>query len=164
MAIIQSFYHSIIQSFYHSIILSFNHSIILSFYHSIILSFYHSIILSFNHSSIQSFNHSSIQAFKHSSIQAFKHSSIQAFKQRYHNFYHFYKRSLKNPLFFIIPPFINPFILSLINPCHNIFKPFDSISPIFKPVGLTELNLIQGEDNGKSRSGVKKTPSNFSGC
>ncbi|RVY36873.1 hypothetical protein ECC21_07700, partial [Helicobacter pylori] len=67
----------------------------------------------------------------HSSIQAFKHSSIQAFKQRYHNFYHFYKNPLKNPLLFIIPLFINP---------HRIFKPFDSISPIFKPVGLTELN------------------------
>ncbi|MFP5992372.1 hypothetical protein ACLF8F_07295, partial [Helicobacter pylori] len=47
--------------------------------------------------------------------------------------------------------FINPFIPSLINPCHNIFKPFDSISPIFKSVGLTELNLIQGEDDGPVR-------------
>ncbi|RKU91538.1 hypothetical protein DDP39_07645, partial [Helicobacter pylori] len=72
----------------------------------------------------------------------------------------FYKNRFKNPLFFIIPPFIP----SLINPCHNIFKPFDSISPIFKPVGFTELNSIQGEDDGKSRSGVKKTLSNFSGC
>ncbi|MGL2749778.1 hypothetical protein ACQJ8T_07655, partial [Helicobacter pylori] len=79
-------------------------------------------------------------------------------------FYHFYKNLLKNPLFFIIPPFINPFIPSCINPHRNLFKPFDSISPIFKSVGLTELNLIQGEDNGKSRSGVKKTLSNFSGC
>ncbi|MGL2559711.1 hypothetical protein ACOWON_05805, partial [Helicobacter pylori] len=80
----------------------------------------------------------------------------------------FYKNLFKNPLLFVIPsiinPFINPFIPSLINPCHNIFKPFDSISPIFKPVGLTELNSIQGEDDGKSRSRVKKTPSNFSGC
>ncbi|MGL2394614.1 hypothetical protein ACOWMP_06190, partial [Helicobacter pylori] len=59
---------------------------------------------------------------------------------------------------------INPFINPCINPRHNIFQPFDSISPIFKPVGLTELNSIQGEDNGKSRSGVKKTLSNFSGC
>ncbi|MCQ2668753.1 hypothetical protein JT123_04400, partial [Helicobacter pylori] len=74
-------------------------------------------------------------------------------------FYRFYKNLFKNPLFFIIPPFIPPFI----NP-HRIFKPFDSISPIFKPVGLTELNSIQGEDDGKSRSGVKKTLSNFSGC
>ncbi|WQV80270.1 hypothetical protein KVK39_06600 [Helicobacter pylori] len=81
--------------------------------HSIILSFYHSII----------------QAIKHSSIQAFKHSSIQATLPY---FYHFYKNRFKNPLFFIIPPCINP---------HRIFKPFDSISPIFKPVGLTELNL-----------------------
>nr|WP_097688397.1 hypothetical protein [Helicobacter pylori] len=114
-------------SFYHSIILSFYHSIILSFYHSIILSFYHSIILSFYHSIIQSFNHS------------IKQPSNQATKQRYHNFYRFYKNLFKNPLFFIIPPFINPFIPSFINP-HRIFKPFDSISPIFKPVGLTELN------------------------
>ncbi|MDU9776539.1 hypothetical protein RGC31_07515, partial [Helicobacter pylori] len=87
---------------------------------------------------------------------SFYHSIILSFKQRYHNFYHFYKNPLKNLLFFIIPPFINPiippcinpFIPSLINPCHNIFKPFDSISPIFKPVGLTELNSIQGEDDG----------------
>nr|WP_080383144.1 hypothetical protein [Helicobacter pylori] len=131
------------QSFNHSIIQSFNHSIILSFYHSIILSFYHSIILSFYHSIIQAINHSS-------------NATI--------TFYHFYKNPLKNLLLFIIPPFINPFIPSLINPCQNIFKPFDSISPIFKPVGLTELNSIQGEDDGKSRSGVKKTLSNFSGC
>ncbi|RVY27940.1 hypothetical protein ECC16_07420, partial [Helicobacter pylori] len=73
--------------------------------------------------------HSIIQAFKHSSIQAFKHSSIQATLPY---FYRFYQNLFKNPLFFIIPPFINP---------HNIFKPFDSISPIFKSVGLTELNL-----------------------
>ncbi|RVY61070.1 hypothetical protein ECC36_07590, partial [Helicobacter pylori] len=106
-------------------VLSFYHSIILSFYHSIILSFYHSIILSFNQATLSCF---------------------------YNYFYHFYKRSLKNPLLFIIPSFINPcinpFIPSLINPCHNIFKPFDSISPIFKSVGLTELNSIQGEDDG----------------
>ncbi|EQL51183.1 hypothetical protein N403_08990, partial [Helicobacter pylori FD430] len=80
------------------------------------------------------------QAFKHSSIQAFKHSSIQATLPYCCNFYNnFYQNPLKNPLLFIIlsiiPPFINP---------HNIFKPFDSISPIFKSVGLTELNL-QGE-------------------
>nr|WP_305873177.1 hypothetical protein [Helicobacter pylori] len=121
-----------------------------------IQSFYHSIILSSN------------QAIKQSSNQAIKQSSNQAIKQRYHNFYHFYKNPLKNSLLFIIPPFINPcinpFIPSLINPCHNIFKPFDSISPIFKSVGLTELNSIQGEDDGKSKSRVKKTPSNFSGC
>ncbi|MGL2842225.1 hypothetical protein ACQKAC_04775, partial [Helicobacter pylori] len=66
----------------------------------------------------------------------------------------------KNPLLFIIPSIINPFI----NLHRNLFKKFDSISPIFKSVGLTELNSIQGEDNGKSRSGVKKTLSNFSGC
>ncbi|RVZ74751.1 hypothetical protein EC593_08185, partial [Helicobacter pylori] len=90
---------------------------ILSFYHSIILSFYHSI----------------------------KQSSNQAIKQRYHNFYRFYKNLFKNPLLFIIPSFINPFIPSCINPHRNIFQPFDSINPIFKPVGLTELNSIQGE-------------------
>ncbi|WP_390433091.1 hypothetical protein, partial [Helicobacter pylori] len=65
------------------------------------------------------------------------------------------KNLFKNPLLFIIPPFINP---------HHIFKKFDSISPIFQLVGLTELNSIQGEDDGKSRSGVKKTLSNFNGC
>ncbi|NHA19792.1 hypothetical protein FBF44_03310, partial [Helicobacter pylori] len=130
-------------------------SIILSFYHSIILSFYHSIILSFYHSIIQ--------AIKQSSNQAIKQSSNQAIKQRYHNFYRFYKNLFKNPLFFIILSFIPSFIPSFINPRH-VFQPFDSISPIFKPVGLTELNSIQGEDDGKSRSGVKKTLSNFSGC
>ncbi|QDK12034.1 hypothetical protein D8X81_07170 [Helicobacter pylori] len=114
---ILSFNHSIILSFYHSIILSFYHSIILSFNHSIILSFYHSIILSFNHSIIQSSN------------QAIKQSSNQATLPY---FYHFYKNLFKNPLLFIVPSFINP---------HNLFKPFDSISPIFKSVGLTELNL-----------------------
>ncbi|OOQ27787.1 hypothetical protein B0X62_04690 [Helicobacter pylori] len=88
---------------------------------------------------IQSFNH----LIKQSSNQAIKQSSNQATLSCFYNyFYHFYKRSLKNPLLFIIPPCINPFIPSLINPCHNIFKPFDSISPIFKPVGLTELNSI----------------------
>ncbi|WP_025453871.1 hypothetical protein, partial [Helicobacter pylori] len=87
-----------------------------------------------------------------------KQSSNQAIKQRYHTFitiYPFYKRSLKNPLFFIILSFIlsfiNPFIPPCINPRYNIFKPFDSISPIFKPVGLTELNSIQGEDDGSVR-------------
>ncbi|EMH06805.1 hypothetical protein HMPREF1409_01548 [Helicobacter pylori GAM246Ai] len=91
-----------------------------------------------------------IQPFKHSIIQSFKHS----IKQRYHSFYHylsFYKRSLKNPLFFIIPPFILSCINPCINPRHNIFQPFDSISPIFKPVGLTELNSIRGEDDGSVR-------------
>ncbi|MGN8489091.1 hypothetical protein ACR9LX_06610, partial [Helicobacter pylori] len=113
---------------------------------------------------------------KQSSNQAIKQSSNQAIKQRYHNFYPFYKNLFKNPLLFIIPsfipsfinpfipPFILPFILPFINPHRNIFQPFDSISPIFQSVGLTELNSIQGEDNGKSRSGVKKTLSNFSGC
>ncbi|OOQ30422.1 hypothetical protein B0X58_07860, partial [Helicobacter pylori] len=114
-----------------------------------ILSFNHSIIQSFYHSIIQSFNHSIIQSFNHSSNQAFKQSSNQAIKQRYHNFYRFYKNLFKNPLLFVIPsiinPCINPFIPSLINPHRNIFKKFDSISPIFKPVGLTELNSIQGE-------------------
>ncbi|BAW67620.1 hypothetical protein HPF90_1003, partial [Helicobacter pylori] len=63
-------------------------------------------IQSFNHSIIQSFNHSIIQ----SSIQAFKHSSIQATLPYCYNFY---KNPFKNPLFFIIPPFINP---------HHIFN------------------------------------------
>nr|WP_232260573.1 hypothetical protein [Helicobacter pylori] len=116
------------QSFYHSIILSFYHSIILSFYHSIILSFNHSIIQSFNHSIIQSFNHSIILSFYHSIILSFNQATLSCF---YNYFYHFYKRSLKNPLLFIIPSCINP---------HRIFQPFDSISPIFKSVGLTELN------------------------
>nr|WP_097702999.1 hypothetical protein [Helicobacter pylori] len=117
---------------------SFNHSIILSFYHSIIQAINHSIIQAINHSIIQSFNHSIIQSFNHSIIQSSNQATLLCF---YNYFYHFYKRSLKNPLLFIIPPCINPFIPSLINPCHNIFKPFDSISPIFKSVGLTELNL-----------------------
>ncbi|RKU88453.1 hypothetical protein DDP32_08175 [Helicobacter pylori] len=128
--------HSNIQTFKHSNIQTFKHSNIQTFKHSIILSFYHSI--------------------KQSSNQAIKQSSNQATLSCFYNyFYHFYKRSLKNPLLFIIPPFINPcinpFIPSLINPCHNIFKPFDSISPIFQSVGLTELNLIQGEDDGSVR-------------
>ncbi|WQT27304.1 hypothetical protein E5A80_04890 [Helicobacter pylori] len=163
MATIQPFNHSTIQSFNHSIIQSSNHSIIQSSNHSIIQSFNHSI----KQSSNQAIKQSSNQAIKQSSNQAIKQSSNQATLPY---FYHFCKNLLKNPLFFIIPPFINPcinpFIPSLINPCHNIFKPFDSISPIFKPVGLTELNSIQGEDDGKSKSrcGVKKTLCNFSGC
>ncbi|MGN8379893.1 hypothetical protein ACR9JW_07655, partial [Helicobacter pylori] len=79
-------------------------------------------------------------------------------------FYHFYKNPLKNLLLFIILSIIPSCIPPCINPHRNLFKKFDSISPIFKSVGLTELNSIQGEDDGKSRSGVKKTPSNFSGC
>ncbi|TPH88463.1 hypothetical protein FIM43_07485 [Helicobacter pylori] len=105
-----------------------------------------------NHSNIQSFKHPSIQASKHPSIQAFKHPSIQtsnqAIKQSSNQatlpyFYRFYQNRFKNPLLFIIPPFINPH--------RHIFKPFDSISPIFTSVGLTELNLIQGEDDGSVR-------------
>nr|WP_232007029.1 hypothetical protein [Helicobacter pylori] len=138
-SIIQSFNHSIIQSFNHSIIQSFNHSIIQSFYHSIILSFYHSIILSFYHSIIQSFNHSIILSIKQSSNQAIKQVTLPYF-------YRFYKNLFKNPLFFIILSFIP----SCINP-HHLFKPFDSINPTFKPVGLTELNSIQGEDDGSVR-------------
>ncbi|TPH58253.1 hypothetical protein FIM64_07585 [Helicobacter pylori] len=76
---------------------------------------------------IQSFNHSIIQSFNHS----IKQSSNQAIKQRY--CYNFYQNPLKNLLLFIIPPFINPH--------RNLFKKFDSISPIFTSVGLTELNL-----------------------
>ncbi|MGN8425912.1 hypothetical protein ACR9LR_04640, partial [Helicobacter pylori] len=114
---------------------------------------------SFNHSSNQPFKQSSNQAIKQSSNQAIKqssnqainHSTIQAIKQSSNQatlpyFYHFYKNLFKNPLFFIIPSFIPP----CINPRH-IFQPFDSISPIFKPVGLTELNSIQGEDDGSVR-------------
>ncbi|RVZ84983.1 hypothetical protein EDA73_07765, partial [Helicobacter pylori] len=77
------------------------------------------------------------QAIKQSSNQAIKQSSNQAIKQRYHNFYHFYQNRFKNLLLFIIPPFYSLFI---INPHRNLFKKFDSISPIFKSVGLTELN------------------------
>ncbi|MCQ2721467.1 hypothetical protein JT151_01495, partial [Helicobacter pylori] len=80
---------------------------------------------------------------KQSSNQAIKQSSNQATLPY---FYHFYKNLFKNPLFFIIPSFIPP----CINPRH-VFQPFDSISPIFKPVGLTELNSIQGEDDGSVR-------------
>ncbi|NHA93752.1 hypothetical protein EWZ66_04845 [Helicobacter pylori] len=73
-------------------------------------------------------------------ILSFYHSIILSSNQAtLPYFYNFYKRSLKNPLFFIILSFINPFINPCINP-HRIFKPFDSISPIFKLVGLTELN------------------------
>ncbi|NHB35062.1 hypothetical protein EXS91_04890 [Helicobacter pylori] len=101
---------------------------------------------------------------KQSNKHSFYHSIIQATLPY---FYRFYKNLFKNPLFFIILSFINPFInlfINLfINP-HHLFQPFDSISPIFQSVGLTELNSIQGEDDGKSRSGVKKTLSNFSGC
>ncbi|WP_390121208.1 hypothetical protein [Helicobacter pylori] len=87
------------------------------------------IIQTFKHSNIQSFNHSIIQSFNHSIIQSFNHSIKQPFKQRY--CYNFYQNRFKNPLFFIIPLFINP---------HHLFKKFDSISPIFQSVGLTELN------------------------
>ncbi|PUD65408.1 hypothetical protein C2R77_00005, partial [Helicobacter pylori] len=92
-----------------------------------------------------------------SSNQAIKQSSNQAIKQRYPIFitiYPFYKNLFKNPLLFIIPLFINPTINPFINPFinpHHLFQPFDSISPIFKPVGLTELNSIQGEDNDSVR-------------
>ncbi|TPH46585.1 hypothetical protein FIM77_07320 [Helicobacter pylori] len=83
-----------------------------------------------------------VQSFNRS----IKQSSNQATLPYCHNFY---KNPLKNPLLFIVPPFIN-IIPPFINP-HNIFKKFDSISPIFKSVGLTELNSIQGEDNGSVR-------------
>ncbi|MUU67466.1 hypothetical protein F7222_04415, partial [Helicobacter pylori] len=69
--------------------------------------------------------HLIIQSFN----QAIKQSSNQATLPCC---YDFFKNPFKNPLFFIIPFFINP--------C-NIFQPFDSISPIFQSVGLTELNL-----------------------
>ncbi|MGL2663530.1 hypothetical protein ACQJ6K_07595, partial [Helicobacter pylori] len=80
-----------------------------------------------------------------------KHSSNQAFKQRYHTFIAFTKTYLKIPYFLLFPLFIPPIINHFINPHRNLFKKFDSISPIFKSVGLTELNSIQGEDNGSVR-------------
>ncbi|PUD18214.1 hypothetical protein C2S45_05240 [Helicobacter pylori] len=86
-------------------------------------------------------------SFYHSIIQVIKQSIIQATLPY---FYNFYKNLFKNPLLFIIPSFINLVIPPCINP-HRIFKPFDSISPIFKSVGLTELNSIQGEDDGSVR-------------
>ncbi|WQT31928.1 hypothetical protein KVC23_06915 [Helicobacter pylori] len=79
------------------------------------------------------FYHSIIQSFYHSSNQAIKQSSNQATLPY---FYRFYQNRFKNPLLFIIPSIINPFI----NLHRNLFKKFDSISPIFKSVGLTELN------------------------
>ncbi|RKV18855.1 hypothetical protein DD742_08300, partial [Helicobacter pylori] len=82
---------------------------------------------------------------KQSSNQAIKQSSNQATLPY---FYRFYQNRFKNPLFFIILSFISLFINPFINLHRNIFKPFDSISPIFKSVGLTELNSIQGEDDG----------------
>ncbi|RVY29987.1 hypothetical protein ECC16_04565, partial [Helicobacter pylori] len=71
------------------------------------------------------------------------HSIIRLFNQATLPYcYSFYQNRFKNLLLFIINPFINPFIPSLINPHRNLFKPFDSISPIFQSVGLTELNSI----------------------
>ncbi|EQL66127.1 hypothetical protein N408_08280 [Helicobacter pylori FD703] len=99
-----------------------------------------------NHPTIQSSNHPIIQSSNHPIIQSSNHPIIQAIKQSSNQAtlpycYNFYKNPLKNLLLSIIPPFINP---------HNIFKPFDSISPIFTSVGLTELNL-QGEGDGSVR-------------
>ncbi|TPI02745.1 hypothetical protein FIM41_06100 [Helicobacter pylori] len=95
----------------------------------------HPIIQSSNHPIIQSSNHPIIQSSNHPIIQSSNQATLPCY-------YNFYKNPFKNPLFFIIPPFINP--------CH-IFQPFDSISPIFQSVGLTELNSIQGEDDGSVR-------------
>ncbi|MGL2799462.1 hypothetical protein ACQJ8R_07840, partial [Helicobacter pylori] len=111
--------------------------------------------------------HSTIQSFNQAINQAIKQSSNQTTLPY---FYRFYKNLFKNPLFFIIPPFLSLYFslflfislyfslflfislyFSFINLHRNIFKPFDSISPIFKSVGLTELNSIQGEDNGSVR-------------
>nr|WP_240446955.1 hypothetical protein [Helicobacter pylori] len=98
-----------------------------------------------NHPTIQPSNHPTIQSFNHSIIQSFNHSIKQSFnqtiKQRYHTSITFTKIRLKI-FYFLLFPFsltliINPFI----NPHRNLFKKFDSISPIFKSVGLTELNL-----------------------
>ncbi|RVY11001.1 hypothetical protein ECB91_07480 [Helicobacter pylori] len=85
-----------------------------------------------------------IHPIKQSSNQAIKQSSNQATLPY---FYHFYQNRFKNLLLFIIPSIILPFI----NPHRNLFNKFDSISPIFKSVGLTELNSIQGEDDGSVR-------------
>ncbi|RVZ13639.1 hypothetical protein EC532_07900, partial [Helicobacter pylori] len=94
-------------------------------------------------------------SFNHSIIQSFNHSIIQSFKQRYHTFIAFTKTYLKIPYFLLFPLFINhiipPFLSLFINPHRNLFKKFDLISPIFKPVGLTELNSTQGEDDGSVR-------------
>nr|WP_079370544.1 hypothetical protein [Helicobacter pylori] len=106
----------------------------------------------FNHSTIQPFNHSTIQPFNHSIIQSSNHPIKQSSNQATLPYcYHFYQNPLKNLLLFIILSFINPIIPPFINPRCNIFKPFDSISPIFKSVGLTELNSIQGEDDDSVR-------------
>ncbi len=98
------------------------------------MAFNHSIIQSFNHSIIQSFNQATKQPKqpKQPSNQATKQPSNQATLSY---FYHFYQNWFKNPLLFIILSFINPIIPSFINP-HNIFKKFDSISPIFNQWGL----------------------------
>ncbi|WP_205731842.1 hypothetical protein, partial [Helicobacter pylori] len=84
-------------------------------------------------------------SFYHSIILSFYHSSNQVIKQRYHTFIAFTKTYLKIPYFLLFPLFIPPIINHFINPHRNLFKKFDSISPIFKSVGLTELNSIQGE-------------------
>ncbi|MGL2660163.1 hypothetical protein ACQJ6P_05340 [Helicobacter pylori] len=131
----------------HSTIQPFNHSIIQSFNHSIIQSFNQAIKQSSNQSTKQSINQSINQPINQSIVQPFKRSSDQATLPY---FYHFYQNPLKNPLFFTIPSFILSCIPPFINP-HHIFKPFDSISPIFQSVGLTELNSIQGEDDGSVR-------------
>ncbi|WRC42964.1 hypothetical protein E5L25_06495 [Helicobacter pylori] len=89
--------------------------------------------MAFNHPIIQSSNHPIIQSSNHPIIQSSNQASKQASKQATLPYcYNFCKNPFKNPLLFIIPPFINP---------RNIFKKFDSISPIFQSVGLTELNL-----------------------
>ncbi|QQW66364.1 hypothetical protein HGK49_06810 [Helicobacter pylori] len=101
----------------------------------------HPTIQPSNHPTIQPSNHPTIQPSNHPTIQPSNHPTIQpsnqAIKQSSNQAtlpccYNFYQNLFKNPLFFIIPPFINP---------RNIFKKFDSISPIFQSVGLTELNL-----------------------
>ncbi|MGL2523355.1 hypothetical protein ACOWOB_06435, partial [Helicobacter pylori] len=57
--------------------------------------------------------------------------------QRYHTFIAFTKTDLKIP-YFLLFSLLLTLLFPLSNP-HRI-KPFDSISPIFKSVGLTELN------------------------
>ncbi len=117
-----------------------NHPTIQPSNHPTIQSSNHPTIQPSNHPTIQPSNHPTIQPSNHSIIQSSNHpikqSSNQAIKQLSNQAtlpycYNFYQNLFKNPLFFIIPLFINP---------HHIFKKFDSISPIFQSVGLTELN------------------------
>ncbi|WP_232780186.1 hypothetical protein [Helicobacter pylori] len=123
-----AFNHPIIQSSNHSSIQSSNHPIIQSSNHPIIQASKQAI----KQSSNQTIKQSNNQTIKQSNNQTIKQSSNQASNQATLPYcYNFYNNPLKNPLLFIVPLSINP---------RNIFEPFDSISPIFTSVGLTELN------------------------